>query len=124
MRRLLSLLLVLLLCAGCVTRPAMYLEDCGENYFSGVSEKYSGQQNRSFTLGENACVNLHCIVERKDGTLDVSVNGAEFYSYEGLRENVELVLQLTEPGDYTLLVDMKDYSGSFRFEWETVGAAP
>ena len=125
MRRLLPLLLVLLLCAGCVFGQAMFSEDRGETHYGGVCERYTGPQSCVLTLGENACINLRCTVERKSGELDINVGcGAENYEYAGLQENVELVLQLTEPGDYTLSVDADNFSGSFRFEWETVGAAP
>ena len=122
-KRLLSLLLVLLLCTGCAG-PAMYSEDRSEDHFHGVCEAYTGQHSCTLILSENACLNLRCTVERKSGSLDLKIAGGEEYAFNDLRDPMTQVLQLTEPGEYILSVNAESFTGSFRFEWEIAGAVP
>ena len=124
MKRLLILLLILLTLTGCAAGSAMYSEDTGSSHFYGICEEYTGLRSSQLTLGENACINLQCTIDRKAGGVDIEITGGgEVYAYDGLRESAELVLQLTAPGDYTISVNADDFSGGFHFDWETVGAA-
>ena len=116
--------LLLTLCS--CSQASMFSEDLGSNYLHAVCQSYSGQRSCELTLSDNACINIQCSFTHKDGTLDVFITGSDgavAYQGNGIDSSAAFVVQLTQPDNYTIRVEANHYTGSFSFEWETVGAA-
>lgn len=123
----LLLLLALLLAAlSACGSHGVYAEDAGSTWFHGVCEDYSGEMSRELTVSENARISVRCSFSRKDGQMDVRItaaDGSEAYRGDGVTGG-SFSVELNHPGTYTIAVQTRGFSGSFSFDWETVGAAP
>lgn len=128
MKRVLSwlCLAVCLLGLCSCSRAGVFSEDLGPGYLHTVCQGYTGQRSCQLTLSESACINIQCSFTHKSGQLDVRItdsSGAAAYQGNGIDSSAAFVVQLTQPDTYTICVDADGYTGSFSFEWETVGAA-
>lgn len=122
--RALAALLLLSLLAGC-GEASVFSEDAGTDHLYVVCEGYSGVHSAQVDLSENACINIQCGFTRKGGEVAVSIAdeaGGEVYAGT-VAEDASFVVQLTEPGKYMIHAQPSAYTGSFSFDWETVGAS-
>lgn len=120
------LLALLMLLAGC-NAAGVFSEEHGATWFHGVCERYTGQRSCELTVGDNACISVQCTLTCKNGQVDVTIaddEGTALHRGEDVSTDNAFVVQLTEPGSYTITVDAADYTGGFAFDWETAGAAP
>ncbi len=126
MRRLGACCLLLLLLCGCAGAAVCAVEE-GENSLRAVCEAYSGERSAEVNVGDNACISIQCGIEPKEGSLDILIcdsEGTVAYEGQNVAEQMSFVVQLTAPGGYTISVDADQFTGSYSFDWETVGAAP
>lgn len=111
--------------AGC-SGSGVYSEEQGATYFHAVCEAYTGQRRCRLAVGDNACIGIQCAITCKEGRIGICISdkaGNEVYRSEGIGQNTNFTVQITEPDTYTISVDAAGYTGGFSFDWETVGAA-
>jgi hypothetical protein len=128
MKRVLSLLLVLLLLlAGCGRQTsAVISETSTATAFSMTHTAYTGHRETTLSVNDSATATVTGSLTSKSGSQTVTItdeNGNVAFAADGDSGASNFTVKLTGPATYTIAVDLTDHTGSYSFEWEVLGAA-
>lgn len=117
--------------AVCIFAVILFaLSGCGkeENPVMDISIKdgrqiYNGTEQRFYQVEEGTAGELRIKVNRESGTFDISVVSSDnsqqsFYRGKDIPTS-DFTVDLTAPGEYKVLIEAKDFTGSYDFVWRS-----